>query len=472
MTQTQASAASINPARPSELVGDHRLDTVEDVSRAVKTAREAQREWAATPIIDRGAILRRAAAEIETRTAELGRVLTVEEGKTVSEGIGEVAKAAQTLYYHASTAWVPQGEIFASSAPDEEIHTRRVPVGVVAAVTPWNFPAAIPVWKIAPALLWGNAVVWKSASNVPILSQALEEIFHRAGVPAGVLQLALGPSRLGQALVDADVDAVTFTGSTAVGRRIWQAGTERGVKVQTELGGHNAAVVFDDADLDLAASHVVAGAMASTGQKCTATRRVIVQAGVFDAFVDRLQAGVAALRVGNGLDEGVDIGPLVSASALREVEKAVESAKREGATVAVGGNSLTGSEFEGGYFFEPTVLTNVVQSMNVAHEEIFGPVLSVIRVADDDEAISVANATRYGLSAAAFTVDERRIRRATNELEAGLVHINNPTPGSEPHVPFGGTKESSGQAPAEQGLSARDFFTNSRTVFIRPGKPA
>lgn len=463
-----AEAASLNPARPQQVVGRHAVAGEDDVARAVEAARGAQREWWRAGPIARGAILRRAAEIIDGRAEELGRLMTREEGKTLPEAIGEARRAAQVLQYHAAQAWQPVGEVFASSAPDEEIRTHRVPIGVTAIITPWNFPLAIPAWKIAPALAYGNTVVWKSASNVPVMAVEFARVLVEAGVPDGVLNLVLGPGRIGDALVNSDVDAISFTGSTEIGRGIWAQATPRGVRVQMELGGHNAAIVFEDADLDLAARHVVDGAMLSTGQKCTATRRVVVHRLVHDALVEKVANLTRQLRVGDGL-EGAQIGPLVSASARDEVSAAVEAAVGEGCEALVGGHALDGPELDGGYYFAPTVLVGVEPSKTIAQEEVFGPVLSVIEVADDEEALAVANSTRYGLSAAAFTSDERRIRRVLDEVNAGLVHINNPTPGAEPHVPFGGIMASSTQAPPEQGQTARDFFTELRTAYIRPG---
>lgn len=463
-------ALSENPARPAEEIVRHALATDAEVDAAVEAADAALPAWIRTPAPARAAILRRAGERVAARAEELARLLTREEGKPLAEARGEVHRAALIFHYHAAQAWRATGEVYASSNPDEEIRTVRVPVGVVAAITPWNFPIAIPAWKIAPALVHGNTIVWKPASPTPAMAVELARELEAAGLPAGVLNLVLGSGRAGARLVSHKrVDAITFTGSGAVGRGIWNEATPRGVRVQLELGGHNAAIVYPDADLDRAVDQIVIGAMGATGQKCTATRRIVAVGGVHDALVERLTERVAALRVGDALDESVDVGPLVSAAARDEVADEVARAARDGVEIAAGGDVVG---LDGGYYLRPTLLTDVTPDMRIAQEEVFGPVTSVIHAADDDEAIAIANATRFGLSAAVFTRDERRIRRALHEIDAGIIHVNNATTGSEPHVPFGGMRESSSQGPHEQGETARDFFTELKTAYLVPGDAA
>jgi acyl-CoA reductase-like NAD-dependent aldehyde dehydrogenase len=464
-TGGSAEAVSWNPARPDEEVGRYAVASVEDVDAAVQAAVGAAPAWGGLTIGERGAMLRRVAELLAADTERLALLLTHEEGKPLAESRAELKRAVDTLDYQGAQAWAPQGETFASSSPDEELRTVRVPVGVVAAITPWNFPALIPIWKIAPALLYGNAVVWKPATPTSLIAVEVTKLFEAAGVTAGALNLVLAPGAVGARLVsNPQVDAVTFTGSTAVGKRLWQEVTGRGARAQAELGGHNPAIVFDDADLDLAAEHIVNGAMFSAGQRCTATRRVVVDSQVHDELLGKVVERVRGLRVGDGVDPDVDIGPLISAAALADVCEGIEKAVADGATVVAGGES-----HGPGHFIQPTVLEGVTPDVWFAQEELFGPVCGVISVDGEDEAIRVANATRYGLSAAAYTGSERRIRRVIREVNAGSVHINRPSTGSEVQVPFTGMGDSGSFAPAEQGLAVREFLTRTKTAFIRPG---
>jgi len=455
---------SRDPARPDHVVARYRVAGDDLLKQAVAAAADAQPGWAALGVIARGVVLRRAAALLEQRTDELAGLMCAEQGKTLGEARGEVALSAETLYYHAGQARSADGTTFPSSHPDEVIRTVRRPVGTVGVITPWNFPMQIPVWKIAPALLHGNSVVWKPASETPAMAAALAEVLVDAGVPDGVLNLLLAPGSLGAALVaDPGVDAVTFTGSVPVGRSIAAAATPRGAKVQLELGGHNAALVTDDVDLTAAADAIVAGAMGSTGQKCTATRRVIVLDTVHDELVALLTERVTALRVGPGDDPATTVGPLVSARACEEVAAAVAQACDEGAQVLARAEVPSGP----GCWSPPTLLAGTPE-MTIATEEVFGPVTTVLRVADLDEAITLANATDFGLTAAVFTADERTARRCVAELDAGLVKVNAPTTGSELHAPFGGLKDSSFPAPREQNAAtAAEFFTWTTTAYLR-----
>lgn len=463
-------SVSTNPAHPSEKVGGYSVSTADEVDEAVSAAREAFREWKRTNPIERGRILRRAAVLLEDRSEELARLMTREEGKTLPESRGELGRTVDTLHYHASRVWASTGVTYDSSNSAEEVRTVRVPAGVVGVISPWNFPVLTPAWKIAPALAHGNTVVWKPASMTPIIAAEFVRTLEEAGVPAGVLNLVLGSGEIGGRLVEhPGIDAISFTGSTSVGQGIWNSATPRGVKVQLELGGHNAAIVFPDADLDLAAKTIVAGAMMSAGQKCTATRRVIVLPEVHDPLLERIRAEVDGLTVGDGLIEGVDISPLVSRSALEEVSSEVERAREDGAELVCGGNVLDGPDYGGGHFIEPTVFSVKDPTIRLCKEEVFGPVTAVMEAADEDEAFDLANATRYGLCASVFTASEWLVRRTVEEVDAGMININTSTTGSELHAPFGGVKASSAQAPREQGETARDFFTEQKTLYVVPG---
>jgi acyl-CoA reductase-like NAD-dependent aldehyde dehydrogenase len=339
---------------------------------------------------------------------------------------------------------------------------------VVAAITPWNFPLQIPAWKLAPALLWGNTVVWKPASDTVAVAVAFAEVLIEAGIPAGVLNMILGPGVIGAELVGRhEVSGITFTGSVPVGRFIQAAAVPRGAKVQMELGGHNAAIVMPDADPTQAAAVLVASAMGSTGQKCTATRRIIAVGDSYDDLVTELAAVVKALNVGDGRDPVTEIGPLVSVQAAKEVTSAIEQALAEGAELLARASAPVGD----GAFLPPTLLAGIT-GLTICQEEVFGPVATVLRAVDLDEAIDIANGTPFGLTAAVFTNDEQTVRRCIRDLEAGLVKVNAPNTGSELHAPFGGLKDSSFPAPREQNAaSSAEFFTWSKTAYVRTGMP-
>lgn len=459
-------AVSGNPARPDEPVGEFPLGDASTAADAVAAAVEAQASWASAGFGVRARIVEKAGSMFDERANELAVLCTLEEGKTLSESRGEASLSAETCRYQAGLAKTSTERIFPSNNPGETIRTVRAPLGVVGVVTPWNFPILIPVWKIVPALVAGNSVVWKPASYTPLTAVAVAGIFKDAGVPPGVLNLVLGPGATGGALVaDERVDGVTFTGSVGVGQEIRKVVTARNGRVQLELGGHNPCIVFADADLDIAVSGVVNGAMGATGQKCTATRRIIAVDDIHDELVDRLATTVSALKIGDGQDAKTAIGPLVSAEAQGEVAGAVEKARVEGAeTIAV-----TEPVPDGPAFFAPTLFTGS-SDLTITREEVFGPVSTVIRVDDEDEAFALANDTEFGLSASVYTDDPWIVNRAVHELQAGLIKINGPTTGSEIHAPFGGEKGSSGHAPREQGDTAQEFFTRTRTAYIKPGR--
>lgn len=461
---------SRNPARPDVVVAEGGGALVADVDAAVTAANEAATAWAATPIHQRGAVLLAAADIVDSRAAAWGLELAAEEGKTKAEGIGEVRRAAQILRYYGNEGDRQAGDIYASPRAGEQILVTRKPLGVVAVITPFNFPIAIPAWKIAPALVFGNTVVWKPASTVPLLALRLAEALTTAGLPAGVLNLLVGEAEVGDALVQhSGIDAITFTGSTAVGRRIAAAAAARGIPAQAEMGGKNAAVVLDDADLDLALEQVLLGAFRSTGQKCTATSRLIVTAGIADRFVDAMCERAAALRVGDPTDDATEMGPVISSTAQQNISAGIATAADQGATVLTGGAPYSDARADG-YFVAPTVLELGAGDADVWTEELFGPVVAVKRAADADEAFALANDSEFGLSAAVFTQDLTRALQAVATIDVGVLHVNSESAGADPHVPFGGAKKS-GLGPKEQGAAARDFFTHTTTVYLRGGRP-
>ena len=453
-----------NPAAPEQAVTSYHQAGSAELRLAIQAAAAAATAWDELGILARGRILAAAAAAIRDRAEDMAAMMTAEHGKTIAESRMEVDASADTFDYHAASARNPVGTEFPSSHPEERILTVRRPLGVVAVITPWNFPLQIPAWKIAPALLHGNTVVWKSASNTPGVSVLLMEALAAAGVPAGVVNLLLGPGQLGSELVsDPLVGGVTFTGSVPVGHHIRSIVCGRGAKLQLELGGHNAALVLPDADVELAATSIVNAAMGSTGQKCTATRRVVLVGGGHEDFLARLKDKVSALVVGPGTDASVQIGPVVSATAREEINTAIEQALAEGGEVLAQAALPPGD----GNYVAPTVLTGP-RSMAICHEEVFGPVTTVLHAENLEEAIQLANNTPFGLTAAVFSSDERAVRRCVSQLQAGLVKVNAPTTGSELHAPFGGMKDSTFAGPREQNsAAAATFFTHEKTAYLR-----
>jgi aldehyde dehydrogenase (NAD+) len=455
----------LNPARPSEAVAEVLQTDASVAADAVAAASAAFPGWRATPAPARGDILRKAADLLEARAADVGRDLTREEGKTLAEGIGETRRAVQILRYYAGQTLEPDGDTYPSHSANTFLYARREPVGVVSAITPWNFPIAIPAWKIAPALAYGNSVVWKPAELVPLTAVHLLQALVDAGLPDGVLNLVLGKgSEVGDVLVTHEaVQAITFTGSNAVGRNLQRKATEHGKKVQLELGGKNPAVVLDDADLDVAAEQVARGAFLSAGQKCTATSRVIVESAVLQPFQERLAALARSWKLGDPLEGDTRVGPLVSADQLHTVTDYLGLAQQEGGRALAGGARAT--DLGEGYYVEPTVLTNLGPDSRVVREEIFGPVAALLPAASYDEAVALANDTPYGLSASVFTNDLSRALRFADDIHAGVVKVNQESAGVEFHVPFGGMQESSSGS-REQGKAAREFFTQWKTVYL------
>ena len=465
---TGATSENRNPARPGEVLGRFQSSNAGDVNRAMEAARGAFDGWRKTSPIARANILYKAAQLVERRADEIGEALTREEGKTLKEGKGETLRAAAILRFFAGEGAQPIGDRLPSANLTTFLYTERVPLGVVAAITPWNFPIAIPAWKIAPALIYGNTVVFKPAGLTPLTATLLTECLAEAGLPAGVLNLVTGAGReIGDAIVEHEtVNAVTFTGSNAVGKALYRkaAASDRSVKVQLEMGGKNPVIVLADADMDQALQQTLNGAMMSTGQKCTATSRAFVQRPVFDDFVDRLVKRAGALRVGDPLEATTDIGPLVSAQQRDTVLEYLEVGQSEGGEVLVGGGAPEGNG-DGGYFVKPTIFGQMTPQMRLSREEIFGPVLAVMPVDDLEEGVALANDTSYGLSASIFTRDIATAFRFIRDIESGIVHVNSETAGAEPHAPFGGMKASSSFS-REQGKTAIDFFTQVKTVYF------
>ena len=456
------SRPNINPSDTSDTVGDYAAADAGQVADAIAAARAALPGWARATAQDRAAVLARTGTELMARSAELGELLSREEGKTRAEGMGEVVRAAQIFQFFAGEAVRASGEKYPPVRPGVDVDVTREPVGVVGVITPWNFPIAIAAWKIAPALAFGNAVVFKPADLTPASAWALTDILHRAGAPAGVLNLVMGRgSVIGDPLVDG-VDAVSFTGSVPTGRRIAARAIQRMTRLQLEMGGKNPLVVLDDSDLDTAVNCALNGAFFQTGQRCTASSRLIVTDAIHDAFLDRLRCEMAKLRIGHALDPDTQIGPVADGRQLETDCDYLRIAREEGAEV-VGGERL--DRPTRGFYLSPALLVGATNAMRSSREEIFGPVASLIRVKDYDEALAVANDTEFGLSSGICTTSLKYARDFQRNSAAGLVMINLPTAGLDYHVPFGGRKGSS-YGPREQGSYAREFFTSVKTSYV------
>ena len=456
-----------NPAHKSQVLGRFQRSNNEDAVRAIEAARNALDGWASTPAPQRAAILFKALQLMEERGDELARSITIEEGKPIGDAMGEVKRSMNITEYAAGEGRRMFGNTTPSELPNTVAYTSRRPLGVVGIITPWNFPLAIPAWKIAPALICGNTLVFKPASATPMTAVALTKIFEDAGLPPGVLNLVTGPGgSVGNTIVDhPDVSGVSFTGSTEVGTALYTRATQTLKKVQAEMGGKNAVIVLEDADMDSALGGIVQGAFGSTGQRCTATSRVVVQESVYDAFMTKLIERTSKLTVGDGLDPAMDIAPLSSQSQFNTVMEYIGIGAEEGATIAYGGNPRTEGDLDEGYYVEPTIFTNVDTNMRIAQEEIFGPVLTVFKAADLEEAVSITNNVKFGLSSSIYTMDIPQAFRYIDTVETGIVHVNSPTLGGEVHLPFGGMKES-GVGTREQGTEAINFFTEPVTVYI------
>ena len=456
-----------NPAHTDQVVGEFQTSGVEDTLTAVAAAKEGLVTWTNTPAPARANIIYKALEILGRRAEELAETITIEEGKPIADARGEVKRAMAIMEYAAGEGRRMFGYTTPSELPDTVAYTVRRPLGVVGIITPWNFPLAIPAWKIAPALICGNALVFKPASATPLSAVKLMEIFEEAGLPAGVLNLVTGPGgQVGTALVESpDVKGISFTGSTEIGTELYSESAKRLKKVQAEMGGKNAVIVLSDADMDKAMNGIVQGAFGSTGQRCTATSRVIVEEDVYDRFMTELIERTSKLIIGDGLDASMDIAPLASQNQKDKVLEYIGIGTEEGAELAFGGRNMTGGEFDEGYYVEPAVFTGVTPDMRIAQEEVFGSVLTVFKAKELKEAIGIANSVEFGLSSSVYTKDITKAYEYINTVETGMVHVNASTLGGEVHLPFGGLN-SSGVGQREQGTAAVDFFSEVITVYI------
>jgi aldehyde dehydrogenase (NAD+) len=464
--QAPQAAPNLNPSNTADVVGEYGRADEAQVKAAIAAARAAAPAWNRSGIQSRADILDKIGNEILARKDELGMLLSREEGKTKPEGIGEAARAGYIFKFFAGEALRLAGEVIPSVRPGLKVEITREPVGVVGIITPWNFPIAIPAWKIAPALAYGNCVVFKPADLVPGCAWALAEIIARSGLPAGVFNLVMGRgSVVGELLsTDPGIDAVSFTGSVATGKRVAQNCAARLAKVQLEMGGKNPQVVLDDADLDTAVNVSIQSAFFSTGQRCTAASRLIVTEGIHDRFISSLVSKMKNLKIDDALKDGTDIGPVVDPSQLEQDLKYIELGKKEGAKLTGGARLKRATE---GYYLEPALFTETTSQMQINRDEIFGPVASVIRVKDYEEALKVANDTPFGLSSGIATTSLKHSEHFKRNSAAGMVMVNLPTAGVDYHVPFGGRKGSS-YGPREQGRYAAEFYTVVKTAYINP----
>jgi acyl-CoA reductase-like NAD-dependent aldehyde dehydrogenase len=457
-----------NPANTDEIVGVFIKAPVSDIARAASAAEAALPGWAAMPAPARGNILYKAADIIERNFENIAADMTREEGKTFPEAKGEVRRTINIFRYFAGEGSRMPGTTVPSERDRVHMFTIRKPIGVVGLITPWNFPSAIPAWKMAPALICGNTVVLKPASVAPISSWRIVEALHQAGIPKGVVNFVVGSgSELGEALVNAGpVKAISFTGSCEVGNLIHERASRRHLRIQLEMGAKNPTIVLRDVDIAAAVENVVNAAFFSTGQKCTATSRVIVEEPIYDQFLSALIERTKKLKVGNGIEPGVDIGPCVDQGQMNTVLRYIEIGKKEAGQPKIGGNRLTGGGYSKGYFVEPTIFADVTEEMVIAKEEIFGPVLAVMRAKNFEDALRIANHSEMGLSASIQTSNISRVFEFLGGMQAGLLTVNLPSAGVEYQLPFGGTKDSS-FGPKEQGQTALEFYTDYKTVYLK-----
>jgi len=455
-----------NPADTRDLVGHFPRSGAADVERAVASATRGFARWSRTPAPARGDVLRRVGDLLSARKEELADLMTREMGKPLSETRGDVQEGIDTAYYAAVEGRRLFGHTVPSELRDKWAMSFRRPIGIAGLITPFNFPLAIPTWKMFPALVCGNAVIFKPGEDVPHTGHVLVEILLEAGLPPEVIQLLHGDGEVGAAMVaHPQIPLISFTGSTETGSKVGEVCGRMHKRLSLEMGGKNAQVVLDDANLDLALDGVLWGAFGTTGQRCTATSRLILQAGIHDAFMDRLIARAKSLRLGDGRKAGTDVGPVIHEESLAKIASYVAIGQQEGATLALGGARATGAGLEHGHFFQPTILTGVRLEMRVAQEEIFGPVLSVIRVADADEAFRVNNGVKYGLSSSLYTQDVNLAFRAMQELDNGITYVNAPTIGAEAHLPFGGVKQT-GNGHREGGWEVYEFYSETKVGYV------
>ncbi len=456
-----------NPASKDTVLGTFQASVADDANRAIDAAHDALPAWSSMPAPQRANILYRALEIMRERQDDIARTITLEEGKPLSDAQGEVRRAMNITEYAAGEGRRLFGYTTPSELPDTVAYTTRRPLGVVGIITPWNFPIAIPAWKMAPALICGNTLVFKPASSTPMSAVKLVKVFEDAGLPPGVLNLITGPGGLvGNALVThPHVKGISFTGSTEIGSGIYTEGARGLKKIQCEMGGKNAVIVLSDADMDKTLGGIVQGAFGSTGQRCTATSRAIVEEAIYEPFMEELIERTRKLKVGDGIEPGVDVSPLSSQYQFDKVMEYIGIGAEEGARLAYGGRPLTGPDYDQGYYIQPTIFTDVEPSMRIAQEEIFGPVLTVFKAKDLDEAIELANSVQFGLSSSIYTKDLTQAFQYIDQVEAGIVHVNAPTLGGEVHLPFGGMK-GSGVGTREQGTEAVNFFSEVITVYI------
>jgi alpha-ketoglutaric semialdehyde dehydrogenase len=456
-----------NPADASDLIGTFPRSDVADLGPAVESARHGFEQWRRTPAPLRGDVLRRVGDLLTSRKEEIARAMTREMGKVLNETRGDVQEGIDTAYYAAVEGRRLFGHTVPSELRDKWALTYRRPIGVCGLITPFNFPLAIPTWKMFPALVCGNSVILKPAEDVPHTSTILVEVLLEAGLPPDVIQLVHGfGEEIGAALVEhPHVPVISFTGSTATGSRIGEVCGRMHKRLSLEMGGKNAQIVMPDADMELALDGVLWGAFGTTGQRCTATSRLLLHDAIHDEFVDRLLERTAALRLGSGLEGGNDVGPLINQAALDKVAGYVRIAREEGDDVVCGGDRARGAGLDTGYFFQPTILRGVRPGSRLACEEVFGPVLSVIRFTDLDEAIRINNEVVYGLSSSIYTTDVRASFRAMNELDNGITYVNAPTIGAEAHLPFGGVKQT-GNGHREGGWEVYEFYSETKVCYV------
>ncbi|MFS0722560.1 alpha-ketoglutaric semialdehyde dehydrogenase GucD [Paenibacillus sp. 1P07SE] len=469
ITPESGTQKSINPANRHEVVGLIPNSSKADLDAAAAAAKSAQRAWRKLAGSQRGALLFKAADILESRTDEIGETMTREMGKTLPEAKGETARGVAILRYYAGEGMRKVGDVIPATDAEALMYTTRAPLGTVGVISPWNFPVAIPIWKIAPALIYGNTVVWKPATETSVTAAKVARCFQDAGFPPGVLNMVVGSgSVIGQGIAEhPDINGITFTGSNAVGKQVGQAALARGAKYQLEMGGKNPIIIAEDADLELAVDATISGGLKSTGQKCTATSRVIVVKGIYDAFKARLLEKVAALKVGDGLAADTWLGPCANEKQMETVLSYVKKGVEEGAALLQGGERLEQGELSDGFYVTPAIFEGVTSRMAIAQEEIFGPVLALIEARDIDEAIELANDTEYGLSASIYTQNIGNVLSFVQDMDAGLVRVNAETAGVELQAPFGGMKQSSSHS-REQGQAAIEFYTSIKTVFIKP----
>jgi len=454
-----------NPAEPTDVIGTFPASTADDVDAAVAAAEAAFDPWRRRPAPDRGKILRKAGDLLTERKEDIARSMTREMGKPFFETKGDVQEAIDTAYYTASETRRLFGRTVPSELPDKMNMSIRQPVGVCGIITAWNFPVAVPSWKILPALAAGNTIVFKPSEEAPHSGLRFVQTLLDAGLPDGVLNVVHGAGATGAALVEhSDIDAIGFTGSYEVGTSIAETCGRLNKRVSLEMGGKNPMIVLDDADLDLALEGVIWGAFGTTGQRCTATSRLICHQDVHDDLVDRIEEEADQLVLGDGNDPDTDVGPLINEAALNKVSRYVEIGQEEGATLRMGGRQVSVDGLDG-FFFEPTLFTDVQPNMRIAQDEIFGPVLSVFEVDSYDEAVDIANDTKYGLSSSIYTEDVKNGFRAMRDLDAGITYVNGPTIGAEAHMPFGGVK-GTGNGHRDGGWAAFEFFTEKKTIYV------